>query len=233
MIAANEGTEDRLALRTALIRMMIAVTPLALDAAAQEATDALQLAVRAFDAIEPRARDRQRLARVCLRVAENAEAVHSERRERLLHLVGEAGGTHETLPALLNSPTLDLFIADVVAQVRSIADQYARGDGRQPRKAPKTVRQRGVNRVRAAAYPTLREASLACQRLGITRGREYKQRYQEDPRLLSNPRNSYRDEWYALPKLSPSAGGRWAAFFALAAEPDPDLPDQSSNSAVQ
>ncbi len=44
-------------------------------------------------------------------------------------------------------------------------------------------------------YPTFTEAQQAAFVLGITSGKEYQQRYKEDPRLPSNPIKTYSAEW--------------------------------------
>lgn len=44
-------------------------------------------------------------------------------------------------------------------------------------------------------YKTYEEATRAAQQLGVKTQREYSLRYHEDPRLTSNPRVMYRDDW--------------------------------------
>ncbi|WP_303414842.1 integrase repeat-containing protein, partial [Shewanella sp. 5_MG-2023] len=53
-------------------------------------------------------------------------------------------------------------------------------------------------------YPTIEAASKAAINLGIKSQAEYKKRYQEDPRLHSNPNSFYRDDWQAF--------GTWYGF---------------------
>ncbi|MFB2762786.1 integrase repeat-containing protein, partial [Marinobacter shengliensis] len=54
----------------------------------------------------------------------------------------------------------------------------------------------GTKRPGERYYPTLAEASEAAQALGIKSSVEYrKARYQDSPKLPSNPKRVYADEW--------------------------------------
>lgn len=65
-------------------------------------------------------------------------------------------------------------------------------------------------------YPTFREASDACQSLGILRKTEYASRHYEDPRLPSNPNSIYRKDWKGWPhflgKKAPVPTGRYKTY---------------------
>ena len=65
-------------------------------------------------------------------------------------------------------------------------------------------------------YPTFREASDACQFLGISKKTEYESRHYEDPRLPSNPNTIYRKDWkgwaHFLGKKAPAPTGRYKTY---------------------
>ncbi|NRB43078.1 MAG: hypothetical protein HRU20_32195, partial [Pseudomonadales bacterium] len=48
-------------------------------------------------------------------------------------------------------------------------------------------------------FYTYGEASKAAMALGITTSRAYKKRYNEDPKLPSTPKSSYKDDWENWP----------------------------------
>tara|TARA_B100000700_G_scaffold104150_1_gene117649 strand:+ start:9534 stop:14033 length:4500 start_codon:yes stop_codon:yes gene_type:complete len=52
-----------------------------------------------------------------------------------------------------------------------------------------------LGKKRPSWYPTLREASKAAVKLGITSSSEYKARHSEDPALPAYPHSFYRSEW--------------------------------------